>query len=539
MSAPEGSEASAARGEAGPTPPPRARLPRRFRGPERAAAAVLLVSLARAATGFPPPERTIDWSRAGVENGIPEVPVVVRLSDYHPAADGRTDDADAFNRAIRDARPPGAVLVPPGTYLLGSQIRLKSGIVLRGSGPETTHLVFDAPDNRWGGVLHLRGNLGEPLPLPQGAAAGSRTIELGGAPALAAGDEIAVSQENDPAQMYTKREWNQDWAQRAAGQIVRVVSVAGGVISLDVPLRLDYTASLKPHVQRVEPIENAGIESLHVLRRDGAEDCIADIRQARNCWIRNCFFENCTRSHVHVMASRFLTVRDSFLHHATNYGGGGHGYGVELGRWTSDCLVTNNAFWHLRHAMLVHVGANGNVFSYNYSCESVSESGYLMPDISVHGHYSHANLFEGNAVHLIFIADYWGPAGPLTTAFRNRVCDVYRWGAPMAILVRDRSHRTNVVGNALARGAVSIADDVEDALVEGNSVQGKAEWRNVPPETTLPASLYLRAKPDFWNECPWPPFGPDVAPAKDAVIPAQERFVRLAGRDACDCSAAP
>ncbi len=77
---------------------------------------------------------------------------------------------------------------------------------------------------------------------------------------------------------------------------------------------------------------------------------------------------------------------------------------------------------NLRHAMMVKTGANGNVFSYNYS-KNVRRSEWpnnYGGDISLHGHYSYANLFEGNIVQNIMIDHYWGPSGPLNTFFRNR-----------------------------------------------------------------------------------------------------------------------
>jgi hypothetical protein len=72
--------------------------------------------------------------------------------------------------------------------------------------------------------------------------------------------------------------------------------------------------------------------------------------------------------------------------------------------------------------MMVKQGANGNVFAYNYSIEPkrTEPIADFSGDISVHGHYPFANLFEGNIVQNIIIDHYWGPAGEDNMYFRNR-----------------------------------------------------------------------------------------------------------------------
>ena len=52
----------------------------------------------------------------------PDLPVVTDLQSLKSKADGKTDVAPLINRAIQDAKSPGAVLIPAGTYLLKSSI---------------------------------------------------------------------------------------------------------------------------------------------------------------------------------------------------------------------------------------------------------------------------------------------------------------------------------------------------------------------------------------------------------------------------------
>ena len=68
--------------------------------------------------------------------------------------------------------------------------------------------------------------------------------------------------------------------------------------------------------------------------------------------------------------SSHLEVTGSYFHDAYMYDGTGtKGYGITLNNHSGLCLVSNNIFKHLRHAMMTKTGANGNVFAYNYSIE--------------------------------------------------------------------------------------------------------------------------------------------------------------------------
>lgn len=492
---------------------------------------VCLGLAARVAAGAEvlPADRLVEW-RPGVEGGVPRVPVVLNLAEYGPAADGETDDAPVFQQALADVAPPGALYVPPGTYMLCSGLRLRSGVVLRGAGAEVTDLLFDAPDYRNRAAVEMSGSLApesETRLVVAGAEAGSRQLELDSADGVEPGRTVWVFQDNDAELLYTRPEWNAAWARNSMGQLVRVEQVDGRRVRIDVPLRLTYKQELGPRLRALRPVAEAGLEGVHVKRLDQAEGYLVGFREAVNCWVKDCELDHCCRAHVSGSCSRFVTVSGCYIHHAWNYGGGGHGYGVSLSRSASDWLVTDNVFRHLRHSMIVQCGANGNVFSYNYSFE------HQMCDISVHGHYAYMNLFEGNVVQNAVVGDYWGPAGPLTTLYRNRVVAEPR-GRSGSVRVQDHSDRTTVLGNTIPHGPIRINRDTEDCFVGANLVQGRADWGAVPVGTHLPPSLYLSGKPEFWGSKPWPAIGADVDFAAGALpinIPAQDRAVRLLAGD--------
>jgi hypothetical protein len=210
-------------------------------------------------------------------------------------------------------------------------------------------------------------------------------------------------------------------------------------------------------------------------------------------------------------------VLDSEFRDATDYGGGGHGYGVELVTHTTSALVQNNIFRHLRHSMMVHVGANGNVLGYNYSREPQSEATWVPVDISVHGHYPFANLFEGNIVQGVGITDFWGPAGPDNLFFRNRF-------ELAGVTLADASNGQNVVGNEIARGRIASDATVDPAtlIVHGNRVNEAMVWDPAIADRDLPESYYLDAKPAFFGAMAWPSTGADRA---GGTNPAKSRYV--------------
>lgn len=469
--------------------------------------------------GVVPEDRLIDWN-PGVEEGIPEVPVEANVMQHGAVGDGTTDDAAALRSAIASVEPLGAVLVPAGSYLLRSGVSLPSGIVLRGEGAERSHLVFDAPNSR-GPAVGMRGAwVGRTIEVTAGIPAGERRLALSSTEGLAPGQLVYLSQENDPDVMYTRPEWNTNWARRSVGQMLRIETVEPDGVRVEEPVRLPYPPERRPQLRPVEPVMRAGLEALHIKRLDHAEAQIVAIQRAENCWVRDCELDHCYRSHITGSLSRFVTVEGNYIHHAWNYGGGGHGYGVSLSRAACDWLVTNNVFRSLRHSMLVQVGANGNVFSYNYSFE------HRLCDVSVHGHYSYMNLFEGNVVQWVIVGDYWGPAGPLTTLFRNRVVGEPNWGGA-AVRIADHSRRTTVVGNSLQRGGTEVDDSCEDTYVAANLVRDRMEWGGAGPDAEVPPSLYLDAPPPFWGDRPWPCIGADVdGEGRGTPIPAQERAPR-------------
>ncbi len=471
-----------------------------------------------------PQSRLAAW-QPGIPGGIPTPAVALSVASHGAVADSVTDDFGAFRSAI-DALPAqgGVVLVPEGTYRIDSSLVLGSGVVLRGEGAGRTRLLFAIADAAPCVDMITYGR-GQWTPVVSGATHGSVRVKVGDASSFAAGGFAEIQQENDSALMYTDPEWIQSWGDNSVGQVVVVERVAGDTLVLRTPLYMNYNPALNPQVRSQRFVERAGVERLFLTRTVAAADGpTISLKNVAYCWVREVESDHTRKAHVTTNTAFACEFRDSYFHHAFDYGGSGHGYGVTLGFHTTDCLTENNIFRHLRHAMMVQVGASGNVFGYNYSLENVQgdgetnlNDGWTPCDISLHGHYPNYNLFEGNIVQEIDIADYWGPCGPGNTFLRNRVVSE-------GIEVFDQSHVQNLVGNVSGSGGsgITVEAGVESTLVHGNTVDGTVQWDAGIVDHGIPVSYYLDQAPSFWTTLPWPPLGSDVGDT--GTIPAQVRF---------------
>eukprot|EP00798_Chlamydomonas_sp_ICE-L_P020898 gene20898-27748_t len=91
-----------------------------------------------------PRGRLLDYSFAGYGAGaeLPVVPMDVNVMHFGAAGNGVVDDTAAFMAAI-EAATSGAIYIPRGKYKISRQLVIqRSGIVLRGDGPDMTTLFF-------------------------------------------------------------------------------------------------------------------------------------------------------------------------------------------------------------------------------------------------------------------------------------------------------------------------------------------------------------------------------------------------------------
>jgi hypothetical protein len=447
-----------------------------------------------------PSSRTVDWGHAGLEQSFVQPSASINVMSFGAAGDSTQDDAPAITAAINSLNGhAGIIIFPAGTYLLHSSLSLPDSVILKGSSPDSVKLFFDLGGAQVNCIDLGKFQTAGFVPVISGYTKGSDTLVLGNTTGINAGDMIELREQNGAWDVQPA-----SWAAYSVGQIVRVNAITGNTLHLAQPLRIDYNASLNPEVRRVNMLVNAGLECLRIERLDAAASGYnVSLSYAYNCRIKGIESSRSAGAHIAMEASSHISVAGSYFHHAFLYDGTStRGYGVMLAVHSSDCLIENNNFKHLRHSMMAKQGANGNVFAYNYSIdpyrsESPNNGG---GDISLHGHYAFANLFEGNIVQNIHIDQTWGPSGPYNTFFRNRA-ELYG-----LIMSTGSGDSMKFVGNEITSPSGFYLINGNNQFEYANNVHGTIQPTGT---TSLPdASYYRSSPPAYWiGSAAWPSIG--------------------------------
>lgn len=462
---------------------------------------------------------SVDWSIAGLENEItPPTTSINVVTNGTVQGNGSSNDGPAIQALIDSAVPGTELYFPAGVYAIADMIEMRSGIAIRGECPSSTWFKFKLPFDPDVNDPCIQVLTYDYKPYRNVIGSYERkvsAVRVADVSDFTIGKHAEIQQENDPVLMYTDPTWIESWAEGAVGQILKITDIVGDSLYFWPPLNIEIFENLMPTIRPTGLISDVSIKNIFIERLDFNESHTIEVKNAYNCLIQNIESKRTHKAHVNISQSINIAVKDSYFRLSHDYGSGGHGYGVEMSRHATNCLAENNIFETLRHSMMVHIGANGNVFGYNYSRDPTWEFFQTAPDISVHGHYPSMNLFEGNIVQRIAIADFWGPSGHGNTYFRNRVendnIDVY-----------DHSHFQNIVGNELTAGNNTIAIDgsVLNTFLHGNNTNGIIGWdgnsiQNLPPSLYLPDNEFRNAALPF--------IGPDIT-FNSGSIPAKNRY---------------
>ncbi|MCZ2392249.1 MAG: T9SS type A sorting domain-containing protein [Chitinophagales bacterium] len=372
--------------------------------------------------GILPEERTVNWSLAGYHGEIPDFERVINIMDFGADNSGGVPNDNAFNAALASLNgAPAVINFPAGEYLFNKIMVLRSNLIIRGAGSDSTKFTFDMTVNNRDCIKASGTNTSIQAALISPANKGVDKIEVEDVSKFSVGDYIQLKM--DDSELVVS-----DWAKQTVGQIVKISAINDKQLTLNRPLRLDYPLNKSPFISKLKMLENIGIECISIVNKVKAGTVqIKNINfiNVAQSWIKGVSSYDCNYSHICLERCTNVTVSDSYFQDAQAYGGDGQGYGVVCQITTNECKIESNIFKHLRHSMLLQAGANANVFGYNYSREAFWTGTILSPkdaagDIVLHGNYVYANLFEGNIVQNIVIDDTHGKNGPYNTLFRNR-----------------------------------------------------------------------------------------------------------------------
>lgn len=465
-----------------------------------------------------PSERLVTWSTSGMSEPCFSTTQTINILDAGGHADGLLPNDEILENIIDTLTQPSIIFFPGGTYLFNDQISLVSNMVLQGAGAANTEFVFDLSAEK--DLIAAKGAAGDIIVSVLGSLSkGSSTVSVADASSFAVGDYILVADDDDDLV-------NNSWAINTTGQICQITAKSGSNLTLSNPLRRSYSAANSPFVRNMEMLNNVGLEGLTIMNLNATETQRSNIfyRYVYNGYVKCVASYNTNYAHIELEHSAHCEISGNYMQDAFAYDDGGQGYGVLVHYASGDNLVTDNTMKHLRHSMILQAGANGNVFSYNYS-EEPYWTGTVLPadaagDLVLHGNYPYANLFEGNEVQNIIIDDSHGLNGPYNTFFRNRA-DNYG----IAMTNETVGDSMTFVGNevtdlAFLHGLYSIYGTGH--FEYGNNIKGII----TPAGTTLlpEATLYLPGAPEYYTAAgSWPPIGIPNS-ISEYNVAAEERF---------------
>lgn len=470
-------------------------------------------------------ERHPDWFQIARNQRFKVPENQVDVTDFGALGDGDHDDTQAIGMAIQSfVGNSGIVYFPAGSYRITQTISLPDSVILQGESAETVHLLLDPGNQAMHGIDISSSQTDNFFPINWiGAEKDNRFVSYAN-PAWEVGDFIEIRQENGSWDVVPA-----DWAMNSVGQITEISALNGDTICVKSPFRINFDTALHVEARKIVPRLNAGVECLTIKRLTTLDtDAGSNIylAYAAHCRIAGVKSDSSSGSHISVNASANVLISGCYLHHAFLYDGSGtRGYGVTLSMHSSECLILNSVFRHLRHAMMVKTGSNGNIFAYNYSVDPYrSELIHdLSGDISLHGHYAFSNLFEGNIVQNIITDHYWGPSGPWNTFFRNR-SELY--GIIMSSSTLLETNSQNYLGNEVTASNYPHGQYIlsgEDQFQYSNNINNTI----IPPGTEVlnDESYFLTESPDFWTETlDWPSIGYPNG-LGEGSIPSKERYL--------------
>ena len=284
--------------------------------------------------------RLIDWTRAGVEGGIPNYTNAIDFMAAGGDNTGLVDNAPLLQSLIDSLTTDTVINFPAGTYRFENRINFRStslrslpGVIIRGAGTALTKFLFMDPQAEDAGLFDIAGfNSGSARNITGGLTKGSTAITLSSVSDLAVGDWLWIQQDNDPVAMATIRDIpdyassidnNGGWAARVVGQLVKISAVTANGVALQQPLHLDFMWP-NPTAQKIGTTSGVGFENFTLDNGLGSAGRFNfDFSRTVNCWIKNVHSLMAVRSHVAVSGSANLTIRDSYFNDAYRHDGGG------------------------------------------------------------------------------------------------------------------------------------------------------------------------------------------------------------------------
>jgi hypothetical protein len=466
-----------------------------------------------------PYNRFVDWQNAGSAPLDISTAQVIDLAQLGIDTSGQTDCSVLVNQLIVAAQNQPTILhFPSGNFFFAHTVYLKSNLIIEGEGNSQTHFLFNL--NQVGSAFVGSGTaentyhtlLQSPVKNQPYLICETQFFQPGNWIRIRCNDSLLVTS---------------TWAYGTVGQLVQISSIGQDTLYLSEPMRRSYQGNGVVQIQKINPLEHIQIKCLSIERLDDtdpAQESTVQLNYVVHSVFSHLASKNCTFAHFDLRTCSNITVKACYFKDGFSYGGGGRAYGVVMQATTNSCLVEDNVFQHLRHAILLQSGANGNVSTFNFSTEAFWSEASLPAnssgDLVLHGNYVYSNLFEQNVVGNIVIDNSHGANGPDNLFYRNR-------GVLYGIFFSDQTSPNQIfIGNHVTN--TSFPYSVVNYNIQG---AGHYQFANNNKGTIVPSgtafssdtSFAYAQRPGFVPVSTWLTIGDQ--PVLIQNIPAQQRFL--------------
>ena len=468
-----------------------------------------------------PIERRVDWDRVGYDrNPESEFPASNHLLELPPPAINPEENYKNIIDKLNEAcKIDGIVEIrfKTGVYELNKPILLtpaNNNLIFRGEGSQKVTLKFISPSKN-NGVYGIRI---EGIPLKSEQKNRIVNYNRNEKKIVLSNKLTDVNEHNyfdirvENGSWFNSSNTKNDEPRDFLGQIVKIKSAfANGsefIIEDDISIVWEKAVieNKTIYAEIFKPAENIGFIDFKVECDNNNNGLGSNFifRYAANCFVENIESYNPPQVHFDIDRSASIVLRECNIHHAQDYGKiPGAGYGIHVHTRSTNCLIENNIFYHLRHSIIITRSASRNVFGYNFSTDQYSFPVKNLSDLNIHGFYPFLNLFEGNVVERIQGDSYWGSNGPYNTFFRNYITSGY-------YKLEEANYSNSILNSS-------------------NPQLSKSEFVLINQSKSLnDISYYYKQKPNFLKSINWPPIDNNSNEnygKNTSLIPAQTRYL--------------